>query len=106
MKNKKDADSVMLYALYNKEEDIVICGSIDECIDFVGTSKETFYHALSRNSYLASKYKIHKIGRERLKEKEYSVCHLVKPINEFSTRTKPNGKKVHTNICKLCSKKG
>ncbi len=106
MRNRKDADSVMLYALYNKEEEIVFCGSIDECRNFAGTSKETFYHAISRNCYLVHKYKIHKIGRERLKEKECSVCHLIKPINEFSTRTKANGKKVHTNICRLCSKKG
>lgn len=91
-----------IYALYNRDDEILFVGTSKECIDYIGCTRNAFYVAISSGQYCARQYKVFYVGLEPVEYKKCTKCGKVKPIKDFYIIRKKSGKKIVESWCKTC----
>lgn len=99
----RDVTRKIIYALYNKKDELVFTGTIDEIMEYTSAKKSAIYSAMCKGRWLRGKYSVVKIGYELITEKKCSKCGRVLPLKYMAHRHRPSdGKWVPRNICKVC----
>lgn len=92
-----------LYALYDKDERLVLTGTIDQIVYHTGCNKTTVYNVINEGRKLSIKYKIEKAGYEPITEKRCYRCGKVLPVEKMvHYHRRSDGKYVPRTICKVC----
>mgnify|MGYP000155223378 CR=1 FL=1 len=102
---RKNANTINIYSLYNKNEEICFVGTKQECCEYMGCTTNAFLTSYSRRTYCVRKYLIYFVEAEPIKEKRCSKCGKVKPIEQFGRRRNRNGTWIPVAICKECKNK-
>lgn len=99
----KYAEKLPIYSLYDKEENLVFTGNMDEITKFIPCNKQGVYHSTCKGSFIKHKYKAVKVGFEPIKEKRCYRCGKMIPVNKLVHYHRPSdGKWVPRTICKTC----
>lgn len=102
----KYAEKRLVYSLYDKQENLVFTGNMDEIIKFIPCNKQSVYHSTCKGSFIKRKYRAVKIGFEPIKEKRCYRCGKMIPVNKLVHYHRPSdGKWVSRTICKTCRNK-
>lgn len=91
---------VNIYAIYDRDDEIVFIGSAKQCSEYIGCNVNKIWISLSTGSKIKWKYTICK-----LEDKEYIIgntkvcsrCGKEKSLKEF-----PKKRNVHINMCRNC----
>lgn len=90
-----------IYAIYDKDGQIVFVGTREECLEFLGCKVNAFYRALREKSCMNTKYYIYYVFEEDVQPrlKRCKGCGKIKPIEDFYFMKSRNG---YSTKCKLC----
>ena len=98
-----DVTRKVIYALYDKKDELIFTGTIDEIMGFTSAKKSAIYSAIYRGACLNRKYLVIKVGYEPITEKKCNKCGQVLPLKYMVHRHRPtDGKWVPRSICKAC----
>lgn len=101
----KDALTMIIYGVYDKEDNLLFTGNIDEITKFMGCTKSNVYSADHLGHKVKRTYYVNKVGLEPVTEKRCYKCGEVKPIKQMHWRhRKSDGKLIPTTICKKCKR--
>lgn len=98
----KNGHFVNIYCLYDKEGTLVFTGTSRECREFADSTKGAFFKSFYQCGWYKRKYRIELSHEEEILQKECRICHKVFSTKDLVWKTRKDGSRLPTNLCKKC----